>query len=53
MSRRKTAEQKLVEAVKELGLLKADSVFQVLKAYNQDEPVVKRRPKLVKGETAS
>lgn len=33
MPKRKSAEEKLVEAIKELGLEKADSIFRVLKAY--------------------
>jgi hypothetical protein len=41
MSRKKSAEQKLVEAVKELGLVKAASIFKVLEEYNAET-----RPKL-------
>jgi len=44
MSRKKSAEQKLVEAVKELGLIKASSIFKVLEVYNQQGiPISKKR----------
>jgi hypothetical protein len=52
MSRKKTAEQKLVEAIRELGLEKSNSIFKVLDEYNTPKVYVKRKPKLVEAAKA-
>jgi hypothetical protein len=52
MSKRKSPEVKLTEAIKELGLVKAASIFKVLESYNTDTPTRVRKPKLAKAETA-
>lgn len=46
MAKKKTAEVRLAEAIKELGIIKATSIFQVLKSYSEDAPARReRKPK--------
>jgi len=50
--KRKSAEDKLVEAVREMGLIKAESIIKTLVKFNDEDEPRKRKPKLVKADAA-